>query len=187
MEHRKIADNVLAFLDRTCADVAKVEAEHWSQSNFCALIEGPIESPIEQLFYLAVRALCRGMGDEFNPNPDYVDGKVVVAQGVYLDAQQKIGKYRVDFVLSQFDCGPPDDVRIVIELDGHAFHDKDKHQRAYEKARDRFLVRQGYKVLHYTGAEVVADPYAVAHEALLTLGMAIADDYDPQDPMGLGL
>lgn len=55
---------------------------------------------------------------------------------------------------------------LIVELDGHEFHDKNKNQRAYEKSRDRYLVRQGYKIFHYTGSELVADPKKVASEVM---------------------
>jgi hypothetical protein len=60
-----------------------------------------------------------------------------------------------------------------------------KHQSAYEKARDRFLVRAGYRVLHFTGAEVVADPYKVAHEALSLIGVFSDQNYDAANPLHL--
>lgn len=187
MTAKKIAENVFSFLDKASALVGEYEAQSFSQRNYSEILESPINSPIEQLFHIAVRTLCVASYHDFNPYPDFVDGKSVMAQGVYLDPQVQVGKFRVDFVLSQYDCGPSNDIKIVVELDGHDFHDKDKHQRSYEKARDRFLVQKGYRVLHFTGAEVVSDPFKVAHEALRTLTLAICEEYDPDDPMGCGL
>ena len=75
---------------------------------------------------------------------------------------------------------------LVVELDGHAFHDKDKRQRSYEKARDRYLVQQGLRVLHFTGSDVVADPHKVAYEVLEMLGVYSGSfrKYNPADPLG---
>ena len=74
---------------------------------------------------------------------------------------------------------------VIVELDGHAFHDKDKKQRSYEKARDRFFVKEGYQVLHYTGSDVVADPYRVAFEVLEVLDVLEAGEaYAPTNPVG---
>ncbi len=101
-------------------------------------------------------------------------------------------KYRVDFLVSRTwsyrEKGLHDSV--IVELDGHEFHDKDKRQRSYEKARDRYLTRQGYKVLHYTGSDLVRDPFRVAHEVMDTIecfGPVGSQKYDPADPLGQGI
>ncbi len=140
-------------------------------------------SPIEKIFYTAVCTLLE---------TDYQYGQIAVQtqmtlgeicdvwieHGVEIFPQAKIGPYRVDFVLSyRGECLLRDAVhrqtipekpfkKIVVELDGHDFHDRDATQRSYEKRRDRFLQKQGYEVFHYTGADVVADPFGVAAECL---------------------
>jgi very-short-patch-repair endonuclease len=76
-----------------------------------------------------------------------------------------------------------------VYLDGHDFHYKDKRQRSYEKARDREMVRAGYRVLHYTGSDVVADPLKVAYEALEFVGAFVGsgrEGYNKEDPLGQG-
>ena len=73
-------------------------------------------------------------------------------QGLYLSiqCQQKIGNYRVDFlVTSSFS-----DEKIIIECDGHDFHEKTKEQAKHDKERDRYLTSNGYKILRYTGSEL---------------------------------
>ena len=37
---------------------------------------------------------------------------------------------------------------------------------AYEKERDRFIQKEGFKIFHYTGSEIVKNPFMVASEAL---------------------
>lgn len=187
MELKSLVPNVFEFIDRASELVGKREAEFWSQDSYCELVESPINSPIEQLFYVAVKTLCRAIGDEFNPAPIVVGAEPKEARGIYLLPQHKVGKYRVDFCLFQVGCGPESVEMFAIELDGHAFHDKDKRQRAYEKARDRFLVAKGYRVLHFTGSEIVADPFAAAHECLRALRVCVQDEYNPDDPLECGL
>ena len=69
---------------------------------------------------------------------------------ISFDWQKKIGPYRVDFfVKSPFG-------RVVIECDGHDFHERTKQQAAHDKKRDRYLQKEGYAVLHYTGSEIVS-------------------------------
>lgn len=186
----KVADNVFAFIHKAGALREKMMAERFGQDMHCDCVERGMESPIEHMFWVAVNVLCES---EYTPlNPDLIfspDGNHKVPRGIYLRPQAHIGKYRVDFLLDQFGVADEDKyTRVIVELDGHDFHDKDKRQRAYEKARDRFLVKQGYRVLHFTGSEVVSDPFRVAFEALELVGCFVGSrvEYDPSDPLGQG-
>jgi very-short-patch-repair endonuclease len=63
--------------------------------------------------------------------------------------QFRIGKFKVDFmVITQLGN------KLVIECDGHDFHEKTKTQAQYDKERDRFLMSKGYTVFHFTGSEL---------------------------------
>lgn len=190
IEPNKIPESVSIFLDKASADIGRIESDSFSQEVFCTLYENNIiTSPIEQLFYIALRVMCRAAGDPFCPDPEFVDGKESFSGGVFLTPQYKVGNYRVDFLVRRIGWGEDDFSRtVIVELDGHNFHDKDKRQRSYEKARDRFLSRQGYTVLHYTGSDVVSDPYKVAHEVLdtlLTYGPLGSEPYDKINPFGI--
>lgn len=184
-ENRTLADNVLKFLGRASVDYGRIKSEQFSQDMYCDLLENELGSPIEELFSLAVHVLSAAHYFEVNPDPVFNEGKDAwePGYGLHVSSQYKIGKYRVDFLIQSMDGPQPN--QVVVELDGHAFHDKDKNQRAYEKARDRFLVANGYRVLHFTGSEVVADPYKVAHEALDIIGVIDAETYDPANPFGI--
>jgi len=188
-EDRKLVDNVWAMLDKTSARVGQMLGERFSQDMFVTCLER-LESPIEDMFWIAAHAQCLAENIAANPGPAYdAKGALTIGDGIVIRPQVKIGDFRVDFVLSQVGLGPDEILRpVVVELDGHAFHDKDKRQRAYEKARDRFLVKQGFRVLHFTGSEVVADPHKVAYEVLDMLGAYSGTyrKYDPADPFGVG-
>jgi very-short-patch-repair endonuclease len=73
---------------------------------------------------------------------------------VELTPQYEIGNYRVDFLLRYFFGSPQYDVKIVIECDGHDYHDRTPEQATRDKRRDRELVSMGYIVLRYTGSEI---------------------------------
>lgn len=188
-ERRELADNVWAFLNDTSARIGRMHEERFSQDLFVSCLER-LESPIEDLFYIAVHAQCQAENIALNPDPQFDEkGALTIGDGINIRPQVQIGNFRVDFVLSQKGMRPDEILRpIVVELDGHAFHDKDKKQRAYEKSRDRFLVKQGFRVLHFTGSEVVADPHKVAYEVLDMLGAYSGTyrKYDPLDPLGVG-
>lgn len=183
---RKVTDTVHAFSAKASEWYGKMMAERFSIEMYQNCVDMLMESPIEHLFWIAVQALCESEYTAVNPDP--LDGKPT--RGVHIRQQARVGKYRVDFLLEQVGLGP-DDVYtpIVVELDGHDFHDRDKTQRSYEKARDRFLVRQKLRVLHFTGSDVVADPFKVAHEALEMLGVFDGNGqvgYDKDDPLHMG-
>ena len=82
-------------------------------------------------------------------------------------AQAQIGIYRVDFVIASHRGRSPR--RVVIECDGHDFHEKTKEQAARDKQRDRYLQRMGFKVLRFTGSEIWRDAAKCAAEVFEVL------------------
>lgn len=186
MSNKEIAPNVLAFIDRAAVLVAKAKEQSFSISAFCAIRYGASTSPIEHLFVVAMQAMCEGGGyAAYNPEPTG-DGSTETP-GLHVFPQHPVGKFRVDFLIYYVSHDGVAGVPVVVELDGHDFHDKDKKQRAYEKGRDRFLVKQGLKVLHFTGSEVVKDPFAVAFEAMEAAEVPGATlGFSATDPLGIG-
>ena len=87
--------------------------------------------------------------------------------GIYVYPQITIGSYRVDFYICHVGFG--DDVPLIVECDGHDFHEKTKEQAQRDKARDRYLVGQGYRVLRFTGSEIYRSPFDVAEEIISVL------------------
>ena len=80
---------------------------------------------------------------------------------VYLQA--KVGDYRADFL---FDCHHEHAPRqtLVIECDGHDYHERTKSQAARDRSRDRWMTSRGISVMRFTGSEIWADPYKCAEE-----------------------
>lgn len=74
--------------------------------------------------------------------------------------------YRVDFLIVVFPASAQDGEgnSIVIELDGHDYHERTKEQAASDRSRDRALIAAGYKVVRFTGSEVYRDPVKVLSE-----------------------
>lgn len=54
--------------------------------------------------------------------------------------------------------------KIVVELDGHDFHERTPEQAQSDKSRDRALQALGWHVLRFTGREVLRDPERCLHE-----------------------
>lgn len=188
-ELRKLEKNVWEFLDKTSDLYGKFKAESFSQWMYCAMLEDGIQSPIEDLFFIAFNAMAESSLSEVNPTPKYDQstGTSEPGVGIYIHPQYQLGKYRIDFVVSSHGIAPQEYCQpIAIELDGHDFHDKNKQQRAYEKARDRYIVKGGFRILHYTGSEIVADPYKAAYEVLSMVGAYGSSplEYNPDEPLG---
>ena len=144
------------------------------------------ESPIERIFivtfWLTTLAYVPDLGD---PQPDF-DGEYervrnTSDQTLLVAPQAQISDMRVDFVLTHFGMWPNFDiketfkgreipgssfsrVRAVVECDGHEFHEKTKSQAARDKARDRALVSQGFRVFRLSGSEIWNHPGATAYE-----------------------
>lgn len=75
--------------------------------------------------------------------------------------QLVVGKYRIDFALTDI----PDAhlVKVAIELDGHEYHKtKEQRQNDYE----RYLQRQGWKIIRFTGSEVFTDTQRCVYETI---------------------
>jgi very-short-patch-repair endonuclease len=104
------------------------------------------ESPIEALFYAAFEVVKRL---EFD----------LAAQCV-LKPQHHVGDYRIDFAIGG--AGK----LILIELDGHEFHERTKEQAEKDKSRDRELQRLGHDVLRFTGSEVNRNPFECAESVI---------------------
>lgn len=85
--------------------------------------------------------------------------------------QVPIDEYRVDFLIYGVTAECDDRstwgrVKLIVECDGHDFHEKTKQQAKRDKKRDRTLMAMGYHVMRFTGSEIWNDPRKVVQEAL---------------------
>lgn len=188
---RKLTQTTLDFLAKASGQYGKIAEERFDQDLWANLMERTSDSPIEDLFVIACHMHCFSMLEPLNPDPvDLPDGKARLGRGIHVFSQARIGKFRVDFLVEQVGIGPEDVYTpVIVELDGHDFHERNKKERSYEKARDRYFVKEGYRVVHFTGSDVVKDPYQVAFEVLEMVGLFTGmgrEAYDPADPLGMG-
>lgn len=159
-----------------------------------------LESPIEVLFFtsfiLVARENFTGVECQWNypvkdldwdRHQDLSPGNRRVR--VVIFPQHNLGDYRVDFLIratgtqirSRPDGGGWDEHRIeksmIVECDGHDFHEKTKEQAQRDKERDRFLQGLGHSVFRYTGSELFRDSFHCATEAYrYLLGKEIVTD-----------
>jgi len=76
-----------------------------------------------------------------------------------LAAQFPIGEHRADFCMCFYR-----DVRIVVECDGHDYHERTKEQAIRDKSRDRAFQAAGFQVFRFTGREIWRDALKCASE-----------------------
>lgn len=139
--------------------------------------ERNIKSPIEQLLFFGLKFIINTQSIDiaepmlcYKTNENYL-------RGIDIDFQYKIGKYFIDFIITKYSFinYKQEKEIILIECDSQEWHERTEEQRRYEKERDRYIQKQGYKIFHYTGKEIIQNPIKIAKEILLTLGEEIND------------
>jgi len=134
-----------------------------------------VESPIEELFIAGLLgADCFAPDREeiklHNERITYGDVRSFDKDGIRCWPQATIGAYRVDFLLGHQRDGK---IRwLVVECDGHAFHEKTSAQASRDKQRDRYFMSLGLLVIHFTGSEIFGSPIGCAMEAVDVLSRA---------------
>lgn len=156
----KIEKNVLDFMDKCAKEIGK-QSEEFFNINIWNICHRNVESPIEQLLICALYTISR---------LNYLDNKLTFLP------QREIGKYRVDFLITYFDS--QSSKKIIVECDSQKFHERNELERRYEKARNRYLQTQGYKVFRFTGSEIFKNPLTVASEIISYMtDMSISEIY----------
>lgn len=146
-------------------DLAYTIDEFWS---------GPVgarcESEIERIFVVTLL-----MGAKIRSQPLFSsreEAAVATRNGIFIEPQVVIGQYRVDFLLG-LSTGVNDLLKcVVVECDGHDFHERTKDQAARDKARDRYLSAHVGRIARFTGSELYRDPSACIVEAMKLLSVA---------------
>jgi very-short-patch-repair endonuclease len=126
-------------------------------------IAGYCESPIEEILLAALYSKYSGpipevelhfMGRQTPKEKPYFECCAFVYQ------QVELGPYRVDFLIQDVTLSlrMQEPRYIVVECDGHDFHERTKEQARRDRSRDRYLQSLGYKILRFTGSEIWADP-----------------------------
>lgn len=127
-------------------------------NNFCSRIIDDIEndffiqcdSPIEQIFLFTMELYMCTHNVHFEIYPQY-------------EIQTIKRKYIADFLISFGDYYiatgyyPENNVEIIVECDGHEFHEKTKEQVRKNNERDLALKKAGYDVIHFSGSQIYND------------------------------
>jgi len=155
----------------------------------------PHEWPTETAMFFALLILATDHFDEVSIGSEAqpLDGAY---DGFGIEPQKQIGEYRVDFLLTLRRIGPDYDrrmtthdgkevvgtkeavKRLIVECDGHEFHEKTKEQVRRDRQRDRTLQSLGMPVFRFPGSELYQDAFRCAAEALTALDLAVDAELD---------
>jgi very-short-patch-repair endonuclease len=143
-----------------------------------------IDSPIERLMYVGISCLVPSQELVFFPilNLEIVHEnshhEVLKRASEYgcmvIQMQHRLLDWKADFVLS---CPSISTKKVIVECDGHAFHERTKEQAARDRSRDRAAQQAGHIMLRFTGSEIYRDPLGCSRSAIETLARAIEPDW----------
>lgn len=158
------------------------------QENLACIIDEWAEgdSEIERLFFAALALRVEYGFSEFDcamkvRDPEHaaqMRGWESSKLGLIVERQVQIDAYRVDFVVNAWTYGrvwggadgPVEGNerwrKLVVECDGHDYHERTKEQAARDRSRDRALTAAGYDVFRFTGSELWRDPWACADQVI---------------------
>ena len=118
------------------------------------------QSPIEGILFTELLFITSGFNDiNFSEKPLPKHPQQVVG---ILSCQKKVGKYKADFCIDIMLGGKVNS--LIIECDGHDFHEKTKEQAKHDKKRDRYLTANGHNIMRFTGSEIFNEPKKCAEE-----------------------
>lgn len=140
-------------------------------------------SPIEKMFLSALICACNnkeiGLSLYSEERCPHLEGLPVYTDScLHIYPQEQIGNYRVDFLLTfvldghlmhldnEGGFSASGQSQLVVECDGHDYHERTKEQASRDKERDRALQSCGYVVFRFTGADIYQDAFKCAMECL---------------------
>lgn len=78
-------------------------------------------------------------------------------------AQVRFNQYTADFVIDA------PSFSVVIECDGHTYHDDTHEQRDRDRRRDRWFLREGLPTIRFSSTEIWHNAEACASETIRTI------------------
>lgn len=138
-------------------------------------------TPIERLLLGAIFLRLRYVKDTWNTQcvivPDErverfkagADGK----NWLVVQKQPQLPNWRPDFIFHAHASwrrnpggGSVGWKRLIVECDGHDFHERTKEQAAKDRSRDREAQESGYEIFRFTGSELWKDPIGCARQVI---------------------
>lgn len=120
------------------------------------------KSPIEKILYFAFSIINFERQGADIPGYLLEPQEEIVANG---------RRYYADFVFNYYGWNnsdyllvPAHELKLIVECDGHEFHNSTKAQVKHDNERDFNLKMAGYDVLHYSGSQIFNDPLECAND-----------------------
>lgn len=170
--------NALAF----CELAQLVDHDNWRYMAHPGDDVGFWQSPIERALGCAIYVACLEWAGVCLPGDsgvwwmqDHAERNIITSKiggddnlRVFIAPQHPVGRYKADFLL-RF-AGPDKQLLVVVECDGHDFHERTPEQAEHDKKRDRFFTSSGFQVLRFTGREIYRDAMKCASEVVALAG-----------------
>lgn len=123
------------------------------------------ESPIEGLLASALTPRILAINGLVRFQHQIIAGTQGNEPQLRLTLQAQRGEYRVDFELAYWPAGGPLK-KMVIECDGHDFHERSVEQATRDRRRDRYFLAEGIPTFRFTGWEITRNAGACADEIM---------------------
>lgn len=131
-----------------------------------ALCESPIEKKMLRALLSYSMAFPTGIGDGYMVFHDGFGGvtswlsreEALTDPAWIVTPQAPVLTYRADFLVENAHG------RIVVECDGHDFHERTKAQASHDRRRDRRMQAAGFVVMRFTGSDIHRDAERCARE-----------------------
>ncbi|MEK4871533.1 endonuclease domain-containing protein [Niallia sp. FSL W8-1348] len=86
-------------------------------------------------------------------------------------------RYRADLLINTLPFfGSAKYTSIIIECDGHEYHEKTKEQAIADKTRDRDLQMEGYRIIRFSGSEIYQNPKKCAADVIRFIKRVIYEE-----------
>jgi len=134
------------------------------------------DSPIEKLFYAGLSSAIMFRRCEFEDlylasseeeESKWMEGERNITS-LIVRPQAKFSEWRVDFLFHAYAWGVGRHRwrRLIVECDGHDYHERTKEQAAKDRSRDRLGLQKEVPVIRFTGSELWRDPFNCVQQFL---------------------
>lgn len=114
---------------------------------------GNYKSPIEEMFAVCLEIKLSEIRDQFF----YELFEFTVQEKINVNDKT----YYADFYFNSSDkcfVKAEKDIKLIVECDGHEFHEKTKEQVERGNERDLNLRMNGYDIIHFSGSQIYKNP-----------------------------
>lgn len=138
------------------------------------------ESPIEKIIFTSIYTNASEFFEVYVATSKE-DAEIITTDSrrdyVLIEPQWHWTAFRCDFRISTFRFWDNRKASVIVECDGHEFHEKTKEQAQRDKSRDRQFLLAGMSVLRFTGSEIWKNPTVCTAQIFAALGIPQCIDH----------